>query len=162
MQEAGVILDRLEQSLYWHTPEARTSVSLPDSQALWEALWQYRDELSGFAHTHPGSGLPVPSQTDVTTFSAIERGLGQSLDWWILSADYFVRYRSNRPWGYSVPLSPPSPSRLVTPLPPAPGDHPTTAGNYVIMEFGCFCFEERYFQSRHPWMEALDKLSRAI
>ena len=59
---------------------------LPDSRNLWQILWDNRTNISGIAHSHPGKGKPGPSHTDVTTFSAIESGLGIRLDWWIVSA----------------------------------------------------------------------------
>jgi hypothetical protein len=87
MQESGVVLDLKEQPIYWHTPADRTTGAIPDSHTLWEVLWENRENLSGFAHSHPGRGLPGPSYTDVTTFSSIERALGKKLNWWITSED---------------------------------------------------------------------------
>jgi len=87
MKEAGVVIDLQGRPLYWHAPEDRTVGSLPDSHDLWEILWENREILAGFGHSHPGSGQPGPSHTDVTTFAAIESGLGKRLDWWITSSD---------------------------------------------------------------------------
>ena len=91
--EAGVVLDLEWQPIYWHIPNDRSGASLPDSRDLWEVFWENRNNLSGFAHTHPGSGQPGPSYTDVTTFAAVEAGLGRRLDWFILSSDKFVVVR---------------------------------------------------------------------
>ena len=91
--EAGLVLDLQGQPLYWHLPHARTDASLPESRDLWDVLWTNRHNLSGFAHSHPGFGIPGPSYTDVTTFAAIEAGLGRRLDWWITSGDGFVLLR---------------------------------------------------------------------
>lgn len=82
--EAGVVIVG-GRPVFWHLPAGRTSGSLPDSRELWDVLWEHRDMLDGFAHSHPGSGWPSPSQTDVTTFLAIERALGKRLKWWITS-----------------------------------------------------------------------------
>ncbi len=85
--EAGVVIAFDGSPIYWHLPENRTGGSLPDSHTLWEVLWNNRDIVAGFAHTHPGSGMPGPSWEDITTFAAIESGLGRRLDWWILSSN---------------------------------------------------------------------------
>lgn len=91
--EAGVVVDALGRPIYWHRPRRRTAVSLPDSRALWDILFLNRHRLGGFAHTHPGVGVPAPSDEDLTTFSAVERGLGRRLDWWIASSDMLVVLR---------------------------------------------------------------------
>jgi len=93
MLEAAVVIDTNNQPVYWHTPPERSGGSLPDSQKLWEVIWEHRDVLKGLAHSHPGSGVPGPSWEDRTTFSAIERALGQRLDWWITSSDTVVLLR---------------------------------------------------------------------
>jgi len=89
----GVVGDSEEEPLYWHTPGDRSGTALPDSRDLWDFMWKNRDRITGFAHTHPGFGLPSPSHTDLTTFAAIESGLGSRLDWWILSSDGFIVLR---------------------------------------------------------------------
>jgi hypothetical protein len=105
MIEAGVVLGFDEEPLYWHTPPGRSGGSLPDSRSLWDVLWEHRDDLMGFAHTHPGAGVPGPSHTDLTTFAAVEAGLGVRLLWWIVSSDHVVvlhrvdgNYVSERVW----------------------------------------------------------------
>lgn len=99
MIEAGVVIEFSGEAsrhfgipVYWHHPVGRTSGALPDSQQLWQVLWDCSRtrRLLGFAHTHPGSGIPGPSYTDLTTFAAVEAGLGQRLVWWILSSDCAV------------------------------------------------------------------------
>ena len=87
MREVGVVIDRNGAPIFWHLPAGRTSAALPDSRTLWQVLWENRERIAGFAHTHPGTGRPGPSREDVTTFSAVERGLGCRLDWWIATAD---------------------------------------------------------------------------
>lgn len=97
MIEAGVVVDKRGQPLHWHLPEGRSAGSLPDSQTLWQVLWDAfkADTLLGFAHSHPGTGVPGPSYSDVTTFAAVEAALGRRLDWWITSSDHMVVIR----WG---------------------------------------------------------------
>jgi proteasome lid subunit RPN8/RPN11 len=95
MLEAGVILDLKGNPLHWHEPK-HSSVFIPDSRDLWQVFWENRDNLSGFAHSHPGSGRTSPSDTDRTTFKAVEAGLGKRLDWWITTSDTMIlaRYHS--------------------------------------------------------------------
>ena len=90
MLETGVVLSLAGIPLYWHMPTNRTASSLPDNATLWEMIWQYRQIVSGFAHSHPGRGLPGPSYEDVTSFAAIEAALGRRLEWPILSANAMV------------------------------------------------------------------------
>jgi JAB domain-containing protein similar to deubiquitination enzymes len=85
MKEAGVVIDMDDKICYEHTPEGRTAGSIPDSSDLWDQLWNRRSTVKGFAHSHPGGGTPSPSHTDLTTFAAVEAGLGRRLSWWITS-----------------------------------------------------------------------------
>ncbi len=85
--EAGVVIDNEGQALFWHEPQNRTGGSLPDSSTPWDVLWNNRDNISGFAHSHPGYGMPSPSYTDITTFAAVEAALGKRLLWPIISGD---------------------------------------------------------------------------
>lgn len=75
------------EPLFWHLPGGRTAGSLPDSRQLWDVLWDNRHNVYGFAHSHPGSGLPGPSWEDLTTFAGVELGLGRRLVWWITSSN---------------------------------------------------------------------------
>jgi proteasome lid subunit RPN8/RPN11 len=88
--ETGALIDFDGEPIYWHTPNGRSGASLPDSRELWNIIWENRNKLLGFAHSHPGCGIPGPSYEDVTTFSAIELALGKRLVWWIVSCDGFV------------------------------------------------------------------------
>ncbi len=90
--EAGAVLDLLGNPLYWHIPKDRTGGSLPDSRSLWDIFWENKGNISGFAHSHP-SGMATPSHTDLTTFAAVEKGLGQRLDWWIVTPHYLILTR---------------------------------------------------------------------
>jgi hypothetical protein len=90
MLEAGVVINMAGEPVFWHTPPGRHAGGLPDSNELWEVLWDNRHNLYGVAHTHPGSGVPGPSYSDVTTFAAVEAALGRRHEWPILSADRMV------------------------------------------------------------------------
>lgn len=79
------MLDTQGCPLYWHLPQGRSQTYLPDSRDLWEVLWYHREYLGGVAHTHPWSGQANPSSTDLTTFSAVEKGLGLYLTWPIVT-----------------------------------------------------------------------------
>lgn len=88
--ETGVVVGFNGEPIFWHLPEGRNAGYLPDSRALWEVLWKYRHTVYGFAHSHPGSGITGPSHEDVTTFAAVELGLGRRLVWWITSSDRLI------------------------------------------------------------------------
>lgn len=105
MIETGSVIGLDGQPIYWHIPSARTSGSLPDSATLWKQLWDNRENISGFAHSHPGSGIPGPSYVDLTTFSAIELGLAKRLSWWITSADCVVILHWEGPGKYDYKLT---------------------------------------------------------
>ncbi|MHA2427173.1 MAG: hypothetical protein ACXADB_03985 [Candidatus Hermodarchaeia archaeon] len=97
MMEAGVVLNEYGESIFWHLPKDRSGGALPDSVDLWSIFWENREKLSGFAHSHPGFGRTGPSQTDITTFAAVEAGLGKRLDWWITSGDSMILVRWSGP-----------------------------------------------------------------
>jgi hypothetical protein len=92
MIESGVVIDMQGLPAYWHLPPGRTGGSLPDSGNLWNFMWENRGHILGFAHSHPGDGVPAPSPEDVTTFSAVERALGRQLWWWITSSECVALY----------------------------------------------------------------------
>jgi proteasome lid subunit RPN8/RPN11 len=104
MLETGVLVSKWQEPFYWHLPEHRSAVYLPDSSLLWDMFWTYRENVMGFAHSHPGSGIPAPSMTDLTTFSAIEAGLGRRLLWWITSEDTMIelQWQGPNPYDYRV------------------------------------------------------------
>lgn len=79
--EVAMVFNNKGETLYIHQPVGRTGISLPDSQDLWAILWENKDQLGGVAHTHPWYGDPWPSATDLTTWDALERGLGKLLLW---------------------------------------------------------------------------------
>ena len=89
--EAGLVINTYGEPIYWHLPSGRSATRIPDSRELWDVLWHNRQRLAGFAHSHPGSGMPSPSHTDLTTFLAIEQALGKRLQWWITSSERLIR-----------------------------------------------------------------------
>lgn len=93
MKEAGLIIDLNGRPIYQHLPEGRSSGYLPDSRTLWEFLWENRENILGFAHSHPGYGIPSPSVEDVTTFRPVDQALGKDLHWWIATGDRLALYR---------------------------------------------------------------------
>jgi len=97
MIEAAFVFDKDGKIIHWHLPAGRTGGSLPDSRDLWEVMWENREILGGVAHTHPWSGQPWPSGTDVTTFSACERALGRRLVWPIITFDRIECFRWRKP-----------------------------------------------------------------
>lgn len=87
MIEVGLVVGWHHHALYWHLPPGRSGGSLPDSRKLWDVLWEQRHHLTGFAHSHPGAGVPGPSWEDLTTFAAVEAALGRQLWWWIVNLE---------------------------------------------------------------------------
>jgi len=83
--ETGLVFDRFGVPIFWHVPPDRGQGSLPDSRPLWDVLWENRDSLGGVAHTHPWNCSAWPSSIDVTTFAAVEAGLGKRLVWPIVT-----------------------------------------------------------------------------
>lgn len=85
--ETGALISINNTVLHWHLPPGRSCGYLPDSRNLWDIIWDNRNTLDGFAHSHPGFNIPTPSNEDITTFAAIESALGRNLKWWITSAN---------------------------------------------------------------------------
>jgi len=98
--ETGVLFGFDHEVLYWHLPGDRSAGALPDSQKLWEVFRENRDKIYGFAHSHPGSGVPGPSWEDVTTFAGIELGLHRRLIWPIVTSDNISNVLWNGPGKY--------------------------------------------------------------
>jgi hypothetical protein len=87
--ETGVLI-LFEGNPIFHLPPGRSLGYLPDSPDLWQAMWDNREGIWGFAHSHPGNGVPAPSMEDLTTFAAVEAALGERIQWWITSEDTLV------------------------------------------------------------------------
>lgn len=85
--EAVVLLDRTGEPLHWHIPPDRSIARIPDSSTFWDVIWDKRELVGGTAHSHPGTGVPVPSEEDRTTWKSTEAALGRRLTWWITSED---------------------------------------------------------------------------
>jgi hypothetical protein len=85
MIETAMVFDKEGNAIHWHTPPGRSSGYIPDTHYLWDILWTSRRYLGGVAHTHPWNGTASPSGTDLTTFAAIEAGLGVCLLWPIVT-----------------------------------------------------------------------------
>ncbi len=136
MIEAGVLvtLDRL----IWHLPEGRTAGSIPDTRMLWDNLWTNKETVIGFAHSHPGGGEPSPSMTDLTTFLAVENGLGKYLTWWVISSTHVTEWKR----GASAPDPESSTERPRAALPVYEGK--------ILSEQDCLAL---------PWLPELRRLS---
>ena len=80
--EVAMVFDKNGQALYWLNG---TGAYVNDSRSLWDVLWEHRENLGGVAHTHPWDGPTGPSGTDMTTWAAIEAGLGKRLMWPIVT-----------------------------------------------------------------------------
>ena len=85
MIEVAMVFDREGRAIFWPSPKDSSGGSIPDSRTLWDRLWENRHNLGGICHTHPWDGPASPSHTDVTTFAAIEAGLGKRLTWPIVT-----------------------------------------------------------------------------
>jgi len=105
MLETALVFGHDNQTLYWHMPLYRSAAYLPDSSALWNFIWQNRDRVKGVAHTHPWNGQAFPSMKDVTTFDAIERGLGRKLLWPIVTMTNVTVYHRDGELGYVESLT---------------------------------------------------------
>jgi proteasome lid subunit RPN8/RPN11 len=98
MIEVAMVFDKKGNALFWLGPKEHTSSYIPDSQVMWQRIWEHRDIIGGVVHTHPWNGAPFPSETDTTTWHAIERALGKKLIWPIVSMDdvtYFRRFQKD-------------------------------------------------------------------
>lgn len=85
MIEVAVVVDAKHEVLCWHAPADASGAAIPDSQDLWQLLWDRRADVLGSAHVHPWHGEAWPSHTDITTFRAVELGLGKTLVWWVVT-----------------------------------------------------------------------------
>ena len=92
MMETALVFDHEGRTIHWHEPLGRSGGSIPDSRDLWSVLWEHRSKknggtgrLAGVAHTHPWDGPTGASRTDLTTFRAVELGLGQRILWPIVT-----------------------------------------------------------------------------
>lgn len=92
--EVATVFDYAGAALYWTSTLDAGSMHIPDSRALWDFIWDHRKDIHGIAHSHSG-GMDMPSGTDVTTWGAVERGLGVRLWWPIVTEDQVTCYHHN-------------------------------------------------------------------
>ena len=88
--EVAMVFDKQGRPLYWLNGR---SAAVEDSRSLWEVVWENRENLGGVAHTHPWDGPTGPSGTDISTFAAIESGLGKRLLWPIVTMTHVHCFR---------------------------------------------------------------------
>ena len=82
MREVALLFDQHGNPIYLREGDSHCYIP-DDPKYRWKVMWDNRDRMGGEVHTHPFSDIPVPSPTDVTTWSAIERGLGRRFVWGI-------------------------------------------------------------------------------
>lgn len=83
MIEVAMVFTKEGKMIYLQPGSSAGSVA--DSCRLWDEIWENRKIVGGVAHTHPWTGTTHPSYEDVTTFRAIEAGLGELLLWPIIT-----------------------------------------------------------------------------
>jgi hypothetical protein len=103
--ESAVVLDDIYNVITWHLPEARGAGHIADSRELWETIWKNRGVLGAIVHSHPGGGTPMPSSTDVTTFSAVELAIGQRIRWGIMSKEQLCWFEWKGPEKHDYKLT---------------------------------------------------------
>src|SRR5262245_36603862 len=81
-----------------------SATKIPDSRERWEIIWQYRNEITEIAHSHPGELLDF-SHEDLTTMEAVEAGTGKTYIWSIVTEHGFLSRskghdarRKDSPW----------------------------------------------------------------
>ena len=67
-----------------------SAVSIPDSRARWEAIWERRAGLTEIAHSHPVGPLGF-SHEDETTMQALGSALGKTLRFSVVAPDGMIR-----------------------------------------------------------------------
>ena len=66
---------------------------IDDDESSWEVLYKNRKSIQMIAHTHPGRGIPAPSERDKLTFANM-RSSGFENKWCILTEDHFLDVES--------------------------------------------------------------------
>ena len=97
MIEMAMVFTKEGKMIYLQPGSSAGSVS--DSRQLWDEIWENRDIVGGVAHTHPWTGMTQPSSTDVTTFAAVEAGLGKRLIWPIVTFTHVNYFGWRHDWG---------------------------------------------------------------
>ena len=81
-----------------------SATSIPDERERWEIIWEYRNQITEIAHSHPGEFLAF-SHEDLTTMEAVEAGTGKAFTWSIVTKGRFLsrkdgkdHLREDSPW----------------------------------------------------------------
>lgn len=105
MHEVAMVFDKDGNAIHWSSGR---SAAVPDSRTMWDIIWENRHKIGGVAHTHPWDGPTGPSGTDVTTWAAIEAGLGKRLLWPIVTMTHVhLFYYDEEQKRYVEPPPPP-------------------------------------------------------
>jgi hypothetical protein len=72
-----------------------SATRIPDQRERWEIIWQYRDQITEIAHSHPGEFLDFSTE-DLTTMQAVEAGAGRSYAWSIVTKGGFLSRKKGR------------------------------------------------------------------
>jgi len=66
-----------------------SQTKIPDLPERWQTIWNYRNEITEIAHSHPGEFLDF-SHEDLTTMEAVEAGTGKTFTWSIITKSGFL------------------------------------------------------------------------
>ncbi|HXJ58932.1 MAG TPA: hypothetical protein VNU68_19910 [Verrucomicrobiae bacterium] len=66
-----------------------SATRIPDQRERWDVIWQYRDQITEIAHSHPGEFLDFSAE-DLTTMQAVEAGTGRNYAWSIVTKGGFL------------------------------------------------------------------------
>lgn len=72
-----------------------SALSIPDSRARWEAIWEHRERLVELAHSHPVGPLAF-SREDETTMAALETALGRKLVFSVVAPRGMIRRQDGK------------------------------------------------------------------
>ena len=75
--EIIVVFDRDGKAIHWHDPTDASATHVPDSDDLFDFIWENRKQFGGFAHIHPWADHAAPSPMDITTFYSWILGLSK-------------------------------------------------------------------------------------
>lgn len=101
-----MVFDVEGRAIFWLGPNGCSAGAIEDSHTLWDRIWRNREIIGGVAHTHPWEGQTHPSNTDETTFAAIEAGLGKRLLWPIVTMTHVCFFCHNAVTEKYVPAGP--------------------------------------------------------
>jgi len=72
-----------------------SQTKIPDLPERWQTIWNYRNEITEIAHSHPGEFLDF-SHEDLTTMEAVEAGTGKKFVWSIVTPKGFLSRQSGQ------------------------------------------------------------------